>query len=600
MSATRADILTGVAGLVGVLSHDARTPVPVDELQRLARSYADVRGDGRVHLAGVGEWARCAKIDGHVAGPIARDGDAWCAFTGALHADQSPARAPLSDVDGQFAAVRGDAAAGRAEVLNDQFGMQALYVAEHEGRSYVSTSATALARHLGAAPDPLGAALFLRTGRQFGPVTHWKGVRRLDPATLLTFARAGRTETTYWHPHIDQRVRRMSLRQTAEHCAGTLVAALKRRLGAEPCMLADLTGGFDSRMITAALARAGQRFTVQTAADAETVDMLLARQVAEAGGLAWRRERLPDGWWPDPDALRTAAGWSDGMLEVLQLSTVLWRQRERGEMCRMVVTGGGGEHFGPQPWMQEFLRAGRSRRVNMDNLMSMRALTGKSPDVLRADPSAAVEAYMRAGLMRHARTLAGELNTSQLDAMYIYRTTGHFGAYRSASEAYVRTEIPAYYTDVFTAGFSAHHRFRNRHRLHRAIIACLHPVMGAVETERGGPAQLMRPHNAHRFAAYYWRLGRTAVRKIRRLPSPPDEEGIAEAGYRRAIGELRATGVLDPDGMRSGSLYDRDALTALLDRAQAPGHAPWSMVGRIITLELALRATERVAAGASR
>jgi asparagine synthetase B (glutamine-hydrolysing) len=99
-----------------------------------------------------------------------------------------------------FAAVRHCARRDVVEVLTDPFGLQALYVASRGDLTYVCTSALALARHLAAEPDPVGAALFLRTGVQYGPVTHWQGVERVEPGTVMTFGPAGRRVATYWRP----------------------------------------------------------------------------------------------------------------------------------------------------------------------------------------------------------------------------------------------------------------------------------------------------------------------------------------------------------------------------------------------------------------
>ena len=99
------------------------------------------------------------------------------AAVGAIHSDGPLAQTIVEDLDGQFAGVRHDADAGSVEVFSDPFGMQALYTAVRDERTYISTSAAALARHLAAAPDELGIRVFLRSGYQIGPATHWTGVR---------------------------------------------------------------------------------------------------------------------------------------------------------------------------------------------------------------------------------------------------------------------------------------------------------------------------------------------------------------------------------------------------------------------------------------
>ena len=174
--------------LLAVVSHDRRRPVAREELDALVAVAEDLRGRGAVHHAAAGDWARVACV-GDPELDHRREGDpGWLVAVGAVHAPAGSSRPSVPDLDGQFAAARHDGARDEVEVFNDPLGMQPLYRAEHEGRTYLATSSTVLARHLSAAPDPLGARLFLHTGNQFGPVTHWHGVERLDPATILTFA----------------------------------------------------------------------------------------------------------------------------------------------------------------------------------------------------------------------------------------------------------------------------------------------------------------------------------------------------------------------------------------------------------------------------
>jgi Asparagine synthase len=571
---------------------DGCSPVPREEIDALILAYSDVRGPEAVTVKSVGHHGYCAKLGDDVSGAIERDDASWCVTVGKVHASGALSLASPEEIDGQFAAVRHDEATGELQVFNDAFGMQTMYVSVRDGRLFASTSASALARHLRAAPDPLGAAVFLRTGVQVGPVSLWKEIRRLDPATRLTVSSSGLSEATYWKPTVDERVRGMSFAETVEHCCEVILSTIESRLAHEPCMLADLTGGFDSRLVTAALARLGIGFTAKTSGETETVDVRLAREVARAGGFTWHQEALPGNWTPDDEALRRALGWGDGRLDVLPLAAVLWRLRLRSRSCGLVVTGGGGEHFGPHAWMHQFLRAGRSRHINMDNFMSMRVLLPIDVSMLRADPTPTAEAYSRDVLARRAALYADQLNTTQLDAVDAYRAAPHFGAYRSAAEAHVRSEMPCYYRDIFTAAFSSHHRFRNRHRLHRGIIDRINPAMGAVETARGGPAQRVRLGNAHRFAPYYLRLARTAARKVQGRRAPLAPEGVAQAGYRQAVQRLRRGGFFAPETMRSGGLYDPDALAAVLDRAGRPEFDGWPMVGRIVTLELALQSVD--------
>jgi len=581
-----------MAGLVAVVAHERGAEVPAEEVAALVRAYEHVRGPASSrHQASAGEWAHVVHLGDPAGNPLQPDGPDWALAVGALHADAPPAAAALAELDGTFALARHHAAREEVEILNDRLGMQHLYLAERAGRSYLSTSATTLARHLALPPDPLGARLFVRSGGQFGPVTHFQGLERLDPATLLTFAPGRRTRETWWRPEVDERVRAMNLRQLTDHFAQVALATIDRRLSGRPCLWADLTGGYDSRLIAVLLDKVGIPFQGNTSGEVETADVRLAREVAKAGGWPWRQELLPGDWRLEPNFVEEATGWGEGTLEVLLLGEVLWRQEERARTCPVVVNGAGGGHLNPFPWLQEFARAGRSREVNYDNLMRMRMLppTG-GPEILRAQPHDEVDRYAREVLSKRTEGYADELNTTKLDLIHGYKSVGHFGAFRSAFEARVRTETPLYYHDIFTTAFSTHHRWRNGHRLHRAVTERLNRRVAAVPTERGGPAQLARLGNLHRFLPYYAGLGQTAVRKLRGRPAPssPLPEVVAR-GYGHAVRSLRTLGVLDPGQMRSAALYDSRALKDLVAASDSPTFSQWPLLGRVATLELVLR-----------
>ncbi len=580
-----------MAGLLAVVADDGRTDVSSEELEAFIGHYETLRGAGEVrrYTAPAG-WAKAASFDvAEASSTLPADG-AWGFAVGTFSAGAPLTRCELGDVDGHFVALRYRPQCGELELFNDPLGMQVVYRASRGERTYFSTSSLVLARHLGAAPDPVGLRLFLRTGAQFGPVSAWEGVERLEPGTVLTFGAGGPREAAYWTPTVDARVRGMGLSETADHIAGVAQDAVRRRIGSESCLWADLTGGYDSRLVTSLLARTGLRFRAQTSGEEETVDVRLARRVAEVGGYDWHQERLPERWSLGPELLDEAVAWADGTLDALALSPVLTLQEERTRSCPVVVNGGGGEHFGPLPWLQEFAQAGRTSKVNLDAFLSMRILAPIDFAPLRPEPVDSVANYCREVLTARARPYARQPNTTQLDALYAYKSVGHFGAYRSAFESRVRTEIPLYYRDVFEAAFSCHHRWRNGHRLHRALIERLGPSVSAVETERGGPAQLTRPGNAHRFAPYYLRLGRTAVRKVMQRPAPSSRPSpVIVGGYRAAVERLRSDGAFDPRTMRTAELFDAAELDALVAGAQAPDFDGWTLLGRIATVELTLR-----------
>jgi hypothetical protein len=295
--------------------------------------------------------------------------------------------------------------------------------------------------------------------------------------------------------------------------------------------------------------------------------------------------------------VETALAWGDANLDVLELAWVLWAHRELAEDHPSLLIAGGGEHLRGFAWRQEFLRAGRSTTVNFDSWLDMRLLHPLDVSLFAVDPTPEVRADLEARMRARAALYAGEPNTRQLDVLYAYKMTGHFGAFRAADEAFLASRLPFYFRPIFTAAFSTASRHRDNHRLMRHLIERLDPQVAAIRTTAGGPAQRWRPTNLHRFAPYYLDLGRRAVRKLseragRQLLVPEPPYAFTFTAVRRAmLRQLAGPGPqLRHADLVSGALYDPQALDAFFERANEAGFPETPLLGRILTVELALRA----------
>src|SRR2546426_8554632 len=233
--------------MVGVVSSDRRDAVSEGEVDELTGAYESLRGLVSRERAAAGRFGRITRITSHPDGPdengacengaaangaaqIGRSESArlepdssWQLSIGTPHDAGSSGGARLEDLDGQFAWASYDAGADELAVATDPFGMQPVFVAGRNGRTYISTSALALAKHLRARPSKLGVTAFLRTGYQFGSLTNWEGIERLDPGTRIRFGGSGATYETYWKPEIDEPVTRLDLPHAVEHCRSVAV-----------------------------------------------------------------------------------------------------------------------------------------------------------------------------------------------------------------------------------------------------------------------------------------------------------------------------------------------------------------------------------------
>jgi hypothetical protein len=589
------------AGFVAVVAHDRHASIE-DDLDGLAAEYERLRGPSQRVVATAGSWAavvafnspREQRAEGQVRA------SAWAVAAGAVHFSRHPPKSGLADLEGQFALVAYDDAQATLILASDPFGMHALYITQRNGTTYISTSVLALARYVRARPSLFGVRSFLRAGYHFGRSTSWDGIERLDPATLMAFTPEGVEKQVYWSPVVDRSVARLRFDEAVEHCTEVVVGVYHDLFNGMPRVWTDLTGGYDTRLLALLMREAGVAFDTNTRETRYSADISVAREIARTGGWNWSLLTLPDEWESVlPSLLPVALAWGDGNLDAIQLARVLWAHKELGRKHRGLAIGGGGEHYRGFAWRQEFLQAGRSSRVNIDNWLDMRLLHPMNTDIFASDPTPEVRDDFRERMVRRAEPYSGEPNTTQLDVMYAYKVMGHFGAYLSADGAFLQSRLPFYFRPTFGAAFSTSHRHRDNHRLMRYMINRLDPKLAAVRTATGGPAQPWRLSNLPRFVPYYVDLGRRATAKLTyraigravfARPTNPRPEVVRARST--LVRRLRSEGVLDPSRMRSAPLYKPGALEPWLDLAERPVFADEELLGRLVTVEFALRAVD--------
>jgi hypothetical protein len=591
-----------MVGLVAIVAHDRRTVVDVDDVERLATSYERLRGPASRHRASAGEHARVIGLglNSESAQEAHAHISSWAFTAGAAHNTLGEQPPRLEDLEGQFAWISYDAEGDAVEVGSDPFGMFPVYVAQHDGKSYIATSALALAKHLHCSPSRIGVEVFLRAGYHFGTLTNWEGLQRLEPGVRIVFARDDRRFETYWRPQMDPAVAGMTFRESVTHCTAVARDTYSQLLTADPGLWTDLSGGFDTRLLALLLREAGVEFRTNTTGDDTSVEVEIARHVAQLGGWEWTQLKLPDNWSEVIlTLLPTSVAWSDGHLDALPLAKTLWGHREKSRVHRSLLIGGGGEHYRHFAWQQEFLRAGKSTQVNMDNWLDMRLLHAIDTTIFVRDPTAEVRANLAQRMRDWASPYSSELNTTQLDVMYAYKVTGHFGAYLAAAGAFLQAQLPFYFRPVFAAVCSTSYRHRANHRLMRHMIHSLDPRIASVQTTTGGPAEPWRASNLHRFLPYYGDTARRAVAKVSQkvagrtlLASTRGGNEKMAVGRAAVLKQLVKEDVLVPARMRTGRLFEPTTLEGLIERAARPDFSRDELIGRIVTLELALQAVD--------
>lgn len=499
--------------------------------------------------------------------------------------------------DGLFALVVYNGSTQSLAVITDPFGYFSVFYGIRDGRTFVSTSALAIARQIGSAPDHTGVSCFLRTGKVFGNMTLWHDVKRLRAATALEFAHGTMRELRYWVPAVDEPVANLSFAESVEVSMEVLQHVLKRNLEREGKVWTDLTGGFDTRLLAMVLERAGIPFKANSVGPSEHPDVRIARTIVSKTGWDYQHFELPETWPQEcPHYLKDALGMGDAHLDVLSLARPLWASRQRVGQYTTLLNGLGGEMWRGPIWWPEGANLGKSTVVNYDR--QFWSLTHPIPDaIFVTDPTDRVREEVIGQFKCVGEQYPDLPNSAKLDYVWTYRETAHVGAWGSFLSSVLRSIPPLFSKDIVTHVISLSYRWKVRNQLVRRMLERYRPVLANLEVEGRGPAVPRRITNFYRFIPARVNFYRKAANKLgeiilgKSLGLANRHTGYSLVEWRQEILRFaEAERLFHPSEMRSGNLYNLDQLRTFLSQAQTEKFQYDEFLGWVITVEMALRA----------
>ena len=171
----------------------------------------------------------------------------------------------VEKLNGMFALAIAERESGRMVLARDRLGIKPLYYTRDDRRLRFASSLPALlaAGEVDTGIDPVALNHYMSFHSVVpAPRTILKGVRKLEPATVMVLEPSGEIRTRrYWEVAFGARAdeRGLSERDWEERVLDTLRQAVRRRLVADVPVGALLSGGLDSSLIVGLLAECGVR-----------------------------------------------------------------------------------------------------------------------------------------------------------------------------------------------------------------------------------------------------------------------------------------------------------------------------------------------------
>lgn len=220
--------------------------------------------DGSVTIAFNGEIYNFRELREHLAAEGCRfrtQGDTEVL----LHLWRRDGIAMLDKITGMFALAIYDARAGRLVLARDRLGEKPLWYAVLADRIIFASEAKALLAHPQFQPalDYQALMLYLALGYIPPPWSIWKGIRKLPPAHWMEVSHCPAPPVRYWQPTC--RPAPAGRAELIEQTRELVTRAVRQRMIADVPLGALLSGGIDSSIVTAVMAReAGRAGGVRT------------------------------------------------------------------------------------------------------------------------------------------------------------------------------------------------------------------------------------------------------------------------------------------------------------------------------------------------
>ena len=162
----------------------------------------------------------------------------------------------IGKLNGMFAIAIHDARDNSLHLIRDRMGKKPLWFSQlSDGTLYFASEVRAL---MLARPDRTLRTDMVAEVMQYGyinaPNSAFNEISQLLPASLLTWRDGKTTTSTYWVPDFDTKVK-ISYQEALETTKNLIEAAVSRRLVSERPIGSFLSGGYDSTVVTAYMAK---------------------------------------------------------------------------------------------------------------------------------------------------------------------------------------------------------------------------------------------------------------------------------------------------------------------------------------------------------
>jgi len=505
------------------------------------------------------------------------------------------------ELEGFFGLVFGDSRRKKVSVVTDIIGSCHVFERIAPEFSAISGSSLILAGLSEVHLDPVACQEFLCTGVMYEDRTFYKEVRKLTPASVLSYYDGKKKEgCAYWHAK-DLVPESLDGNEALEIVSQNLLRVVKTIGKIFPKPVCDLTGGYDSRSVVAAFLSAKVPFQTTVTGSPDSGDVKVSKAISD-------KFELPH--WPMSaghlstfDDLKQILWLTDGEYDIIEYAKIFQVHRALMNRYDVSVNGSFGEVARGYWWELLFPNPAEVGKLNGDLIARKRYTVQMYDENLFDQPQ-------RLDLCNHfgeviERTNAGLWNfpkSFQMDHAYLrMRMQRWQGRIASCTNQIWPCLSPFMFRSILEPLLQIRVSFRRRNQFMSSLISCLQPELGNMPLEHGWPAVPFTLNTAYKFWPLPVYFGEKVLKRIREkceFLQPKSTELSSIASQRlNLLKENTLKNLLIPSQMDVGNILDRGALKRFIQASKEeyfPFEKQWA---NVVTLELTLNQLKQARCG---
>lgn len=394
------------------------------------------------------------------------------------------------------------------EVFSDAAGLQHTFFIKKKDMIVFSSSIVLCSMFSDFSLDYLAINEFLTTGNVYDGKIIFSDIEKIKNGTVLKVGNGEIIKNECYCELLDPlSVNTLKGEEAIKSTISTLDRVINRLKTVHDNISADITGGFDSRLLLAFLLRNSIQADYHVSGCDGDIDVIIAKEISRKFSLKLHHVITSNS--NDYANLIEHKDYlvfvTNGMMSLEPYFKSFLSHKYAIGSKTIHCTGSGGEIF-REYWSEfEFPFVGMRKKLR-SNFMAWKHFDNGTINriILNYPLNIDLKQHFKNIIDKHSSKYINVLNVPKIDYLYVILRMQYWGgAFRSAN-SHIQPFFTAFLTKAFISNaFNVHFSEKLRHKLIRRLMYTLNDTLSSIKTESGAPYQPLTFNNIGNYLRYY-------------------------------------------------------------------------------------------------